>query len=70
LHKSWLRMYSISRLNKWHHETLKVLETFKIFDRFCTVPNRETLYQAWMNLCVPGDHIPVDNNIIDVLDCD
>jgi len=20
------------------------LETFKVFDRFCTVPNRETLY--------------------------
>jgi len=28
------------------------------------------MYQAWMNLEVKGEHIPVDNNIIDVLDCD
>ncbi len=40
----WIIRYSISRLNKRHHETFKVLETLKVFYCFCTAPNRETLY--------------------------
>jgi len=39
-------IYSISRLNKRHNETFKVLETLKVFDCFCTAPNWETLYQC------------------------
>jgi len=45
--RSIIQHYSISRLNKRHHETFKVLETLKVF-----YPNRKTLYKSLFFLLV------------------